>query len=109
MGAAPLAADADGAAELVPPLPKLTKRERTVLELVGEGKLNKEIAASLGVSRSHVEKYVKRLFDKTATTNRTELVRRAARGGVRRAACGMRGVTCCVRRAACGVRRAACG
>ena len=37
-------------------LPKLTKRERTVLELVGEGKLNKEIALQLDVSRSHIEK-----------------------------------------------------
>ncbi|KAL1518941.1 hypothetical protein AB1Y20_003212 [Prymnesium parvum] len=63
-------------------LPKLTKRERTVLELVGEGKLNKEIATELGVSRSHVEKYVKRLFDKTGTTNRTELVRRALQIGL---------------------------
>ena len=31
-------------------------------------------ALQLGVSKSHVEKYVKRLLDKTNTSNRTELV-----------------------------------
>ena len=61
---------------------KLTRRERTVLERVGEGMLNKEIAADLGVSKSHVEKYVRRLFGKTRTTNRTELVRRALQLGL---------------------------
>ena len=34
--------------------PKLTPRERQVLVLVGEGLLNKQIAATLGVSQSHV-------------------------------------------------------
>jgi len=53
-----------------------------VLELVGEGMLNKEIATQLGVSKSHVEKYVKRLLDKTNTSNRTELVRRALQTGL---------------------------
>ena len=53
-----------------------------MLERVGEGMLNKEIAADLGVSKSHVEKYVRRLFGKTRTTNRTELVRRALQLGL---------------------------
>ena len=38
------------------PLPKLTRREISVLELVGEGMLNKEIAAKLGVGLRYVEK-----------------------------------------------------
>lgn len=63
-------------------LPKLTARERNILELVGEGKLNREIADELGVTKGHVEKYVKRLLDKTGTTNRTELVRKALRIGL---------------------------
>ena len=63
-------------------VPTLTKRERTVLELVGDGRLNKEIASTLGVSVSHVEKYVRRLLKKTATTNRTELVRRSLQLGL---------------------------
>uniref|UniRef100_A0A7S0LQ87 Uncharacterized protein n=1 Tax=Coccolithus braarudii TaxID=221442 RepID=A0A7S0LQ87_9EUKA len=69
---------------LAPPLkvPKLTKRERTVLDLVGEGRLNKEIALELGVSKSHIEKYVRRLLLKTETSNRTELVRRALQMGL---------------------------
>lgn len=72
------AAAAAGKAEL----PKLTAREREILELVGEGKLNREIAVELGVTKGHVEKYVKRLLDKTGTTNRTELVRKALRIGL---------------------------
>ena len=64
--------------------PRLTNRERTVLELVGEGMLNKEIAVRLGVSKSHVEKYVRRLLDKTSSSNRTELVRRALQLGLLR-------------------------
>merc|ERR1711971_1323346 len=35
---------------LPPPPPKLTPRERTVLELVAEGKLNREIGTELGIT-----------------------------------------------------------
>ena len=63
-------------------VPKLTRREMSVLELVGDGKLNKEIAAQLGVGLRYVEKVVKRLLEKTATPNRTALVRRALRMGL---------------------------
>jgi len=63
-------------------LPVLTRRERSVLELVGEGKLNKEIAAELGVGLRYVEKVVKRLLEKTDTPNRTALVRRALQIGL---------------------------
>jgi len=64
------------------PVPNLTPREREILELVGEGMLNKEIAAQLSVTVSHIEKYVHRLFVKTGTTNRTGLVRRALQLGL---------------------------
>lgn len=63
-------------------VPRLTKREREVLELVGQGMLNKEIATALSVSKGHIEKYVRRLNDKTGTSNRTELVRRALQLGL---------------------------
>jgi DNA-binding NarL/FixJ family response regulator len=63
-------------------VPRLTKREREVLELVGQGMLNKEIATSLSVSKGHIEKYIRRLNDKTGTSNRTELVRRALQLGL---------------------------
>ena len=63
-------------------VPTLTKRERTVLELVGDGRLNKEIASTLGGSVSHDEKYVRRLVKKTSTSRRTELVRRSLQLGL---------------------------
>mmetsp|Transcript_1204 Transcript_1204/g.3339 ORF Transcript_1204/g.3339 Transcript_1204/m.3339 type:complete len:388 (-) Transcript_1204:228-1391(-) len=63
-------------------VPKLTKREISVLELVGDGKLNKEIASQLGVGLRYVEKIVRRLLEKTHTPNRTALVRRALQMGL---------------------------
>ena len=72
------AANAAAAAEL----PKLTRRERSVLELVGEGSLNKEIAAQLGVGLRYVEKVVRKLLEKTGTTNRTALVKKALQLGL---------------------------
>jgi DNA-binding NarL/FixJ family response regulator len=54
-----------------------TPREASVLQLVAEGLMNKEIARRLETSIRNVEKYVSRLFTKTGTTSRTELVRYA--------------------------------
>jgi DNA-binding NarL/FixJ family response regulator len=51
----------------------LTYREKTVLELVLQGMMNKEIAETLRISVRNVEKYVSRLLIKTSTRNRTEL------------------------------------
>jgi DNA-binding NarL/FixJ family response regulator len=54
-----------------------TPREQSVLELVVDGLMNKEIARRLETSVRNVEKYVSRLFGKTGTNSRTELVRYA--------------------------------
>ena len=54
-----------------------TPREASVLQLVAEGLMNKEIARRLETSIRNVEKYVSRLFTKTGTASRTELVRYA--------------------------------
>lgn len=54
-----------------------TPREDSVLQLVAEGLMNKEIARQLETSIRNVEKYVSRLFTKTGTSSRTELVRYA--------------------------------
>ncbi len=54
-----------------------TPREQDILELVVEGLMNKEIARRLGTTVRNVEKYVSRLFAKTGTASRTELVRYA--------------------------------
>ena len=58
-------------------IPIFTPREASVLQLVAEGLMNKEIARQLETSIRNVEKYVSRLFIKTSTSSRTELVRYA--------------------------------
>ncbi|WP_421655113.1 response regulator transcription factor [Leptothermofonsia sp. ETS-13] len=59
-----------------------TPREQSVLELVVDGLMNKEIARRLDTSVRNVEKYVSRLFSKTGTNSRTELVRYALEHGL---------------------------
>jgi DNA-binding NarL/FixJ family response regulator len=59
-----------------------TPREASVLQLVAEGLMNKEIARRLETSIRNVEKYVSRLFAKTGTSSRTELVRYALEQGL---------------------------
>ena len=60
----------------------LTPREQSVLDLVARGLMNKEIARELNTSVRNVEKYVSRLFGKTGTNSRTELVRFALQHGL---------------------------
>lgn len=60
----------------------LTPREQSVLDLVAQGLMNKEIAKELETSVRNVEKYVSRLFSKTGTNSRTELVRYALKHGL---------------------------
>lgn len=59
-----------------------TPREQSVLDLVAQGLMNKEIARRLETSVRNVEKYVSRLFSKTGTNSRTELVRYALEHGL---------------------------
>ena len=61
---------------------EFTPREQSVLDLVVEGLMNKEIAKRLGTTIRNVEKYVSRLFGKTGTSSRTELVRYALQHGL---------------------------
>jgi DNA-binding NarL/FixJ family response regulator len=59
-----------------------TPREQSVLDLVVDGLMNKEIARRLETSVRNVEKYVSRLFSKTGTSSRTELVGYALKHGL---------------------------
>lgn len=61
---------------------KFTDREQSVLDLVAQGLMNKEIARQLGTGVRNVEKYVSRLFSTTGTSSRTELVRYALEHGL---------------------------
>ncbi|KEF42527.1 MAG: chemotaxis protein CheY [Cyanobium sp. CACIAM 14] len=78
-----LGGGAPGAGKPVPDVKlDFTPREASVLQLVAEGMMNKEIARRLETSIRNVEKYVSRLFIKTGTASRTELVRFALEHGL---------------------------
>ena len=55
----------------------LTPRERQVLDQVIEGRLNKQIAAALGISEKTVKVHRSRVMEKTAARSTAELVRLA--------------------------------
>jgi DNA-binding NarL/FixJ family response regulator len=55
--------------------PKLTERERTVLQGVMEGLANKEIATRLETSEASVKAALQQLFEKSGARTRSQLVR----------------------------------
>lgn len=52
----------------------LTKREREVISLIGEGLKNKQIAAGLFISEATVRHHLTSIFDKVGVSDRLELV-----------------------------------
>jgi two-component system, NarL family, response regulator len=62
--------------------PRLTPREVQVLQLVSQGKRNKEIAAILGLSEDTVPVHVKNIFAKLRVNERTAAVNVALRRGI---------------------------
>jgi FixJ family two-component response regulator len=62
-------------AEIATRLAELTPREHEVMDMVTEGKSNKDIAASLGVSTKTVEAHRARVMDKMRADSLAELVR----------------------------------
>jgi len=55
----------------------VTEREREVLQLLADGRSNKEIAARLELSPNTVKTHVARLFEKLQVARRTEAILRA--------------------------------
>ena len=55
----------------------LTRREREVLDLLADGKSNKEIAVRLGLSPNTVKTHIARLYEKLEAVRRTDAVARA--------------------------------
>ena len=53
--------------------PKLSFREKQVVGLVSQAKLNKEIAFELHLTEGTIKEYLNRIFRKLGITNRTEL------------------------------------
>ncbi len=52
----------------------ITERERQVLQLLADGRSNKEIAARLGLSPNTVKTHVAHLFEKLRVVRRTEAI-----------------------------------
>lgn len=60
----------------------LTPRERETLQLLAEGKTNKEVGTALGISVKTAETHRARVMRKLAVTSVAELVRYAIRNGI---------------------------
>jgi len=65
-----------------PAKPKLSEREKHLLRLISDGRLNKEIATSLNLSSSSIEACRARLMKKVNCLSTAELVRYAVREGI---------------------------
>jgi DNA-binding NarL/FixJ family response regulator len=66
-------ANGDGSAQRLDQPPKLTRREESVVRLVVQGMVNREIAAQLRLSEHTIKNYLFRIFDKLGVSNRVEL------------------------------------
>ncbi len=62
-----------GPGQAVDKTPKLTPREESVVRLVVQGMVNREIAHELNLSDHTVKNYLFRIFDKLGVSNRVEL------------------------------------
>ena len=65
----------DGESDL--PIEALTERESEILQLIVEGKGNKEIAGDIGLAQGTVKNYVSRILEKLNARSRTELAVKA--------------------------------
>ncbi len=61
------------------PDPRLTAREREVLEWLSGGKTDRDIAAILGIGPRTVHKHLQRIYEKLGVATRTAAVVRAMR------------------------------
>jgi DNA-binding NarL/FixJ family response regulator len=64
------------------PLEELTPREQSVLELLAEGRSNRQIGGRLGLTEGTVKGYVSTVLDKLGAQDRTEAVLFAQRVGL---------------------------
>jgi DNA-binding NarL/FixJ family response regulator len=60
----------------------LSPREKKVLELIGQGKTNKEIAVALAIAENTVKSYVKNILEKLHLENRVQAATFAVREGL---------------------------
>jgi len=81
-GRRPIRADVKARLDERATQPTLTPREVQVMELVSEGKRNKEIAVLLGISEETVQVHLKNIFAKLKVGERTAAVNVAIRRGI---------------------------
>lgn len=74
-----LSPEARGLLKSDPPLPPLSNRQQEVLQALGHGYTNRDIALQLGISSRSVEVHVNTLLAKIGAANRTEAVAIALR------------------------------
>ena len=74
-----LSPEARGLLKSDPPLPPLSMRQSEVLQALGRGFTNRDIALQLGISSRSVEVHVNTLLAKIGAANRTEAVAIALR------------------------------
>lgn len=60
----------------------LSPRERSIIELIGQGRSNKEIARLLGISPETVKSHVKNMFSKLGVERRAQAIYRAQNLGL---------------------------
>jgi DNA-binding NarL/FixJ family response regulator len=81
-GRSPIRADVKARLDERAAQPTLTPREVQVMELVSEGRRNKEIATLLGISEETVQVHLKNIFAKLKVGERTAAVNVALRRGI---------------------------
>jgi two-component system, NarL family, response regulator len=81
-GQRPIGADVKARLDAREAQPKLTPREVQVLQLVSQGKRNKEIASLLDISEETVPVHLKNIFTKLNVSERTSAVNVALRRGI---------------------------
>ena len=79
--AATLAQTVDAGGRKVRPY-RLTAREAEIVNAIAEGRSNREIAQTLGISLQTVKHHLTSIFDKTGTSSRLELALVAIRQGL---------------------------
>ncbi|MBB4891177.1 DNA-binding NarL/FixJ family response regulator [Streptomyces olivoverticillatus] len=72
----------DGEPAFTRALSLLTPREREVLELVAQGKSNRQVASSLDIAEKTVKNHLSAVFAKVGAADRTQAVVFGIRGGI---------------------------
>ena len=65
-----------------PSIDRLSKQERAIVKLIGEGKRNKEIAELLSLSERTIEKYRSRTLKKLGLSSTSEMIKYALEHGL---------------------------